>query len=281
MLNPGITGTKRTVDARLNHRMQWVGYDGAPTTSTFSAHGRLFKGKVGAGFSFKSDNVGPAKQTEIGLNGAYHLKFPDVELSLGVGGNYTKYEMDGSKITIHNSQDIAINQTLNASVWVPDASFGLYLYNDRFHLGMSALHLTQSKAEFYKNDTAKEGLVQYVTHANFSLGYNYSPNIDYIFENTLLVSYASGAPITLNITSRLHYKGLVFAGASIRPKDAIALHVGATIKEFVQVSYSYDILTSNVSKYSKGTHEIMLSFSHSIFSRRNRFIHERYSYMFW
>ena len=281
MLNPGITGTKRTVDIRLNHRMQWVGYDGAPTTSTFSAHGRLLKGKVGAGFSFKNDITGPAKQQEIGLNGAFHLKFPDVELSLGLGGHYTNYSMDGSKIKIHNSQDIAIDQTLNASIWIPDASFGLYLYNDRFHLGMSALHLLDSKAEFYKNDTTKEGFVEYVTHANISLGYNYSPSIDYIFENTLFISYASGAPITLNVTSRVHYKAKVFAGVSIRPKDAVVIHLGATFKEYVQLSYSYDILISGINKYSGGTHEIMLSFSHNIFSRRNRFMHEKYSYMFW
>lgn len=43
MLNPGIAGTKRTIDARFNQRMQWVGYEGAPKTSTFAAHGRFLK----------------------------------------------------------------------------------------------------------------------------------------------------------------------------------------------------------------------------------------------
>lgn len=235
---------------------------------------------MGAGFHFKKDEVGPSTQSEIGATAAYHLKFPDVELSLGVSGTYTKYGLDGSKITTHNNQDMAIDNSLSPAVWVPDANFGFYLYNDRFHLGMSALHMIQSKAEFFKNDTAKEGIIQYLTHGNFMLGYNYSPNIDYILESSLLVSYASGAPISLNFTSRLHYKYLLFAGISLRPGDATAIQVGGTIMEFVQISYSYDIVTTKLKSYTKGTHEIMLSISHNIFSRKNRFVHQRYAYMF-
>ena len=42
--NPAISGTKRTIDARLNYRMQWVGYDGAPRTGRQAGRGRASAG---------------------------------------------------------------------------------------------------------------------------------------------------------------------------------------------------------------------------------------------
>lgn len=280
MINPAITGTKRTIDGRINNRMQWVGYQGAPRTLSLSLHGRFMKGKMGAGMSVLKDEIGPSSHTAIGATYAYHIRFPDVELSLGAGGHLTKYNLNGNKITIHNTQDPAINQTTNSFDWVPDATFGVYLYNDRFHLGVSALHFIQSKAELYKNDSTKKGIVQDAIHANFTLGYNYSSNPDYVMENTLFVNYVAAAPIGLDYTVRVHYLSKFFVGTSIRMKDAFVLHVGATFFDYLQVSYSYDILTSKFKKYSKGTHEIMLSFSHNVRINKSKFVHQRYAYMF-
>lgn len=280
LINPAIAGTKRTLDARINDRMQWVGYDGAPRTLGLSLHSRFLKGKMGAGFSVLKDQIGPSKQTTIGLTYAYHLRFPDVELSLGAAGHLTKYTLNGNKITLHNTQDPAINQAVSSFDWVPDATFGFYLYNDRFHLGVSALHFIQSKAELYKNDSTKKGIVQDAIHANFTLGYNYSTNPDYVMENTLYVNYVAAAPIGLDYTVRLHYLSRFFVGTSIRLKDAIVLHIGATFFDDLQVSYSYDLLTSKFKTNSRGTHEIMLSYSTNLSIIRSKFVHQRYAYMF-
>lgn len=285
MLNPGITGTKRLVDARMNYRMQWVGYDDAPRTSNFSLHSRFMKGKMGAGMYIMQDNVGPAKQMNLGASYAFHIRFPDVELSAGIAGNFTKYTFIGSKLFLHNSQDPALDQFVTNSTWVPDANAGIYLYNDRFHVGLSSLHLFSSTAELYKNDSTKKGLIKYVNHVNFTLGYNYSQNPDYVLESTLYGIYAEGTPFNLDYTLRIHYKQKIFAGVSIRLRDAAALHVGATFLDDFQVSYSYDFLMSKFKNYSSGSHEIMLAFSSSIFkSKRGRgsdkFLHQRYGYLF-
>ncbi|MGQ0826801.1 MAG: PorP/SprF family type IX secretion system membrane protein [Bacteroidota bacterium] len=286
MLNPAITGTKREIDARLNYRMQWVGYDDAPRTSGLSLHSRFLKGKMGAGIYMMQDNVGPAKQTNFGISYAYHLKFPDCELSFGTAGNFTKYTLFGDKITLHNTQDPAIDQNIASSTWVGDANAGIYLYNDRFHVGLSVLHLMQSTAEFYKTDTTKKGLVPYVPHLNFTLGYNYSQNPDYIWESTLYANYVSGAPVTLDYTLRLHYREMLFTGISIRLKDAIGIHLGVTIFENIQVSYSYDLLIGRLKNNSSGSHEIMISFSYNPFEKNKRrkggerFLHQRYGYLF-
>ena len=286
MLNPAVAGTHGTLYASTNYRMQWVGFDDAPKTSGLSLDGRLFEGKMGAGLYVMQDEVGPSKQTNYGASCAYHIRFPDCELSAGIAGNYAKYALNGSKITIHNSQDPSIDQTLTYTTNVPDASAGIYLYNDRFHIGFSALHLLQSKAEFYKGDSTKNGFVQYATQVYSTLGYNYSQNPEYVFENTLFVNYVKSVPLMMDYTLRVHYMGKVFGGASIRLRDAIALHVGATIMESFQAAYSYDILISRFRAYSSGTHEIVLKYSfNKIFDDKNqarvqKFAHQKYNGIF-
>ncbi len=286
MLNPAVTGTKGTIEALMNYRMQWVGYDGAPSTSGVSLHSRFYKGKMGAGAYVMQDDIGPERQTNFGASYAYHIRFPDCELSAGAAGLFTKYTLIGSKMLLHNSQDPSIDQTLTNSTYVPDANAGFYLYNDRFHIGFSALHLLKSTAHFYKNDSVKKGIINYATHLYFSLGYNYSHNPDYIFENCAFLNYVQGTNLMLDYTLRIHYKHKILAGFSVRLNDALAIHVGATILDNFEVSYSYDFLINRISNYSSGSHEIVLRYSFKtghdgkVNGKRTKFAHQKYSDLF-
>ncbi len=285
MINPGVTGTKRLLDARLNYRKQWVGYDGAPTTVSLGLHSRFMKGKMGAGLYLMQDKIGPQKQTNIGAAYAYHLRFPDCELSAGLAANFTKFSLVGTDMTLHHNQDASIDQHLTNSTWVTDGNFGIYLYNDRFHLGASAVHMIQSTAEFYQNDTTKKGTIKYVTQANVTLGYNFSQNPDYIWESTLYGQYVKGAPLMLDYTLRVHVREKVFGGISLRLHDAVALHLGFTLLENYQISYSYDLQIGGLKKYNNGSHEIMLAISHNIFKTKrgrdnSKFLNQRYGYLF-
>lgn len=283
--NPAISGTKRTIDARLNYRIQWVGFEGAPRTTSFTAHSRFYKGKMGAGIYVMQDKIGPSKQTNLGVSYAYHFRFPDCELSAGAAGNFTKYTLDGPYMILHNTQDPSIDQNVSNSTWVGDASAGIYLYNDRFHIGVAGMHLAESTASFYKKDSIKKGKVKYVAQVNFSVGYNFAQNPDYIWESNLFANYVSGVPFMLDYTLRLHVKQAFMAGVSFRLKDAIALHLGVTFLENFQLSYSYDLLISKLRPYSSGSHEVMLIYSFKPNNRRRgfldtHFLHQKYGYLF-
>ncbi len=283
--NPAIAGTKRTIDARLNYRAQWVGFDGAPTTESFSLNSRFNKGKMGAGFYVMEDKIGPSKQLNLGGSYAYHIRFPDCELSAGLGANFTDYTLDGNYITLHNTQDPSINQNISNSRWAGDANAGIYLYNDRFHIGVSGMHLLETTVHFYKNDSLKHGKVPYATQLNFSVGYNFAQNPDYIWESTFYVNYVTAVPIMLDYTLRLHIKDKFMAGISLRLHDAAAMHIGISFLEDFMVSYSYDLLISKMRNYSGGTHELMLVYSVRVNKQKRAFIdthflHQKYGYMF-
>lgn len=285
LLNPGFCGTKRLVDIRINYRNQWTGFEGAPKTYVLSLNSRIWKGRLGVGGFLFKDDIGPFRTFNTSLTAAYHLKFADSELSLGIQGNYSSQSFVGTDITIRNQQDKAINQYITDKVSNFDASFGVVYYNDRFHIGIAANNIASSKFEFYKSDTSKNGKYTNAPHYNISAGYNWADNIDYTFENSVLAVYVPGVPFSFDYTLRLHIKKQIMTGLSFRVNDAIALHLGCTIKENFQIAYSYDIVTSPLRSYQKGSHEIKLVFSSFMGTDKkkrgfnSRFLKQRFQYI--
>lgn len=283
--NPGFCGTKRILDARVNYRNQWVGFDGAPKTYVLSVNSRLMKGKFGLGAFMFRDEIGPFRTTNASFTAAYHLKFPDSELSVGFQGNYLKQSFNGNSITLRNQQDNTINQYIEDKAGVFDASVGIVYYNDRFHIGIATNNIFSSKLEYYKNDTLKTGIFKLAPHYIFSAGYNWADNPDFTFENSVYAAYVSGVPFAFDYTLRLHIQKQLLTGLSIRFGDAIALQLGYTLKDKIQIVYSYDFITSPLRTYQRGTHEISMIFSSNLgFDKKkrgfnNRFLRQRFQYL--
>lgn len=285
LYNPAFCGTKRLIDVRINYRNQWTGFDGSPKTYALSLNSRLWKGRVGVGGFIFKDDIGPFKNINSSLTAAYHLKFADSEVSFGVQGNYLKTTFKGNEVTLRNQQDKAINQFVEDKAGNFDGSFGILYYNDRFHLGIGANNIASSKFEYYKSDSLKKGKYTNAPHYNLSAGFNYADDPDFTFENSILAVFVPGVPFSFDYTLRLHMKKQIIAGFSFRLNDAIALHLGYTIKEKFQISYSYDIVTSPLRKYQNGSHELSLIFSSNMgtdVKRRGvdkRFIRQKYQYL--
>lgn len=285
LYNPAFCGTKRLIDIRLNYRNQWTGYDGSPKTYALALNARLWKGRVGVGGFIFKDDIGPFKKINSSITGAYHLKFPDSELSFGVQGNYMVQRFNGNDITLRNQQDKSINQFIEDKQSTFDGSFGLLYFNDRFHLGIGANNVAGSSFEYYKNDSLKKGTYTNVAHYNISAGFNWADDVDYTFENSIFASYVPGVPFAFDYTLRFHMKKQLIAGVSFRLNDAIALQLGYTIQEKFQISYSYDIVTSPLRKYQSGSHELTLIFSSNLGTDKRRrgldkrFTKQRYQYL--
>jgi type IX secretion system PorP/SprF family membrane protein len=285
MYNPAFCGTKRVLDFRLFYRNQWDGFAGAPKTYAASLNFRLAEGKVGlGGFAF-NDEIGPFKTTYAGGTFAYHIKLDDIELSFGVQGIYMNQTFNGSKVTLHNSVDRAIDLTNSSTVKGTDGSVGLLLVNDRFYLGIGVNNIISREFLHYEKNPPYKG--KYKNEPSYTVGaaYNYAENENYTFENSVMALYTSGVPIYFDYTLRLHIQKVLLTGISIRVKDAIALHLGVTVKNKLQIAYSYDIITSPLKKYNQNSHEISLVFSSNMGTDKkkhgfnNRFLKQKFQYL--
>lgn len=286
-LNPGVVGTKRIIDARINYRKQWVGFEDAPVTRGFSLNGRLLKGSMGLGTAYFSDQTGPTKRTSLSLAYSYHALFDDVELSAGIAYDRFTYHVDGTLLNMHIPFDNAIDLAAYQKKKVNNAHAGLLFYNDRFHLGVSMLNLLEPSINYYpEEDTVHKTKIHMVPHFYGSVGYNWSGQLDWIWENSVQVVYAQANPMSIDYNLRLHYKQKILGGFSIRLRDAIAFHIGATFMEDFHFSYSYDLITSSLSTGQGGSHEVMLVWSSDLGKNKktkyniDRFKRQKYGFMF-
>jgi len=286
MMNPAAAGAKKDVDFGLVYRDQWVGMAGAPKTLSASLNGRVAKGKVGLGGFIFQDKIGPYSYLSVALAAAYKIKFPDVALSFGLNGSYNSQGINGASLTYQNSQDLAmLNVTATPRATAFNAAGGVMLYNDRFHIAISVNNLAGTTFNYdISQDNPKRGLYKTVPHFCASVGYNWSGNPDYIWENNLMSVIVAGAPILIDYYLRLHIKNAFFFGAGIRVSSAVVAQLGYTFPKWGQISYSYDYTTNKLNSYNSGSHEIRLSFYFEKEKRRRgrgtgEFIHQKYQYM--
>jgi type IX secretion system PorP/SprF family membrane protein len=283
--NPAYCGTRRVVDFRAFYRNQWTGYTGAPKTMAATLNFRYAGGKLGTGLFVYQDNIGPFQNNIIALSLAYHLKFDDVELSFGGTGTYYSQWFNGNKVTLHNQIDQSVNLYVSDKATNYDGSFGLMLYNDRFHFGMAMNNMVGAELLHYTNDPDKKGKYTNVNNFVLNAGYNFSEDPEYIFESSIMALYTSGVPFYFDYTLRMHVHNAMFGGFSIRFKDAIALHLGITFKKDFQICYSYDVVTSPLRKFQKGSHDITLIFSTNAGTDKKRrgfngkFLKQKFQYL--
>lgn len=264
-LNPAYTGTKGTLDARVNYRKQWAGFSGAPVTQFVGVHARLWKGRVGVGSTLYKDVIGPSTMMDYGFSAAYHLHFPDVEFSAGIAIRFNKYTMNTSGMTTHWEGDPAVVPGTTTFDKTKNGLAGLLLYNDRFHFGLGIMNVISSKVMLAGN------IVKMRQHYYFSFGYNFHGHPEYVWENNLLGEYVDGLPLTLNYNLRVHFRKKLMVGAGWRLKDAVYLQAGWVFYNTVQVTYSYDVGISKLRKAHNGSHEITLGYRFDYENKKSRY----------
>jgi len=291
--NPAIAGTKRLYDVRIDYRDQWVGFPGAPITEGISLNYRMMGGRMGVAAYMYEDITGPTQRNDYALCYAYHIKLPDLVISMGVQGSLMDYIVNGPKITIHQSSDPAIDEAVTASSLTPNAAAGFYMYNDRWQFGLSVDNMIQENANLYKTyayplDTSKRGIVTLLPHFYGYLGYNFSGNANYVWQSSLFVSQTANTPLYLAYSLRIHVKDAFYAGISLRLQDAVSLDLGVTIRQDFELCYSYDFITSALSHYTSGSHEFTLIWSADHIGKKgehrgdtfDEFQKRKYGYMF-
>lgn len=274
LVNPAISGTEEYVDIKAGFRTQWTQFDGAPKTFYVSGHGPIGRhfatntrtkhttnGFHGAGGIITKDITGPTSRLSAYATYSYHLKLSkEVFLSMAAQGGFQQYYLNGGMLDLENPNDPA---AVTNKVIVPDVSLGTWLYSKNFYAGASMTQLIPSKIKFSDNFQPKEA-GKLKQHYFIMAGYRYKVNREVAFIPSFAVKVNYPAPVSFDINCKIRYMDKVFGGISYRHKDAVALIAGVTIREMFDVSYSYDFTTSDIRKYSAGSHEVVVGYRLSL-----------------
>ena len=269
-MNPAVGGSNPYFSGMSNNRYQWVGITDAPRTYMLSVNGPTRNHKMGLGGLLFTDIVGPTRRTGLYLSYAYHIKASEkVRVSLGLSAGLLQFMVDGSKITLHDPQDNVISSGVE-SVFIPDFGAGIYVYptDHKWYVGASVPQIIQSRIKFYNYTTT--GLSRLATHYYATAGYKFDLGEDFKLEPSACVKYVDPAPVQFDLGLRILYKEKIWIGGAFRYLDAISAMIGFTMQENITFAYAYDFTTTDIKKYSTGTHELMIGIKFHKTPERNQ-----------
>ncbi len=259
-INPAYAGSREVVSLLLSQRWQWVGFEGAPTTTSFNAHMPSKSKTVAFGLQFLDERIGVTNNLSIFGNYAYRVRLGTGRLSFGFKAGMEVLKQNLSKVNLPQKDDPSFNQT-GTVTYLPNFGFGTYYYNDKFFAGLSIPALLS-----YREESSGNGFKPYndIKNYNFLLtgGVIFKINDNIKVKPSTLLRFHSSSPIQydLNCNLILFKDDLLWVGASYRTKEAFVGLLEFQINTQLRLGYSYDFTLGPLTKYSSGSHEIVLRY---------------------
>ncbi|NSW44287.1 MAG: type IX secretion system membrane protein PorP/SprF [Bacteroidales bacterium] len=255
LLNPAIAGSVDYFPVRLTARQQWVGINDAPSTQALSAHYLFEYQKLGVGGYVFNDKFGPMSRIGIQACASYHLPLTGINSKLGIGLALKafQFKFDESKFKAIDDADPALSYS-TITKFVPDADFGIYLYNDKYFVGVSATQLVQLNIDFGDSSVDKNAIIR---HYYAMGGYKFVLNDDFEVEPSLLFKGTMQTPWQIDFNVKGYYKRMYWLGVSYRSSKDIVAMLGVKVKKYY-LGYAFDYTMSNIKRYTSGSHEILI-----------------------
>jgi len=282
LINPAVTGAEEHGDLRIGYRNQWQGISGAPKTYYASFHTplgiKVLKSRSreqgykldpfakaasnrpstiahhGIGGAVISDKIGAFTHTQISVAYAYHLSLTEeVALSAGVNVGYAQNSIDYDEVIFENDQDPILGQGVERDNGV-DGSFGLMLYGSNFYAGVAALKKFSKGFEVNSNEFTSDQQLYVMINA----GYKWTLSREFALMPNLLVRMPQDAPISFDVGVTAAYRDRIWLGASYRNDRSILGLMRIGVNDMIDLGYSYDFSTNEVSDLGTGSHELVL-----------------------
>lgn len=257
-INPAYAGSHKYFSSSLLYRTQWVNFEGAPKTALFAIDGPVKSEKMGVGLIVSNDQIGVTKQNDVYLNYSYNITLGSGKLAFGLKGGMSQYSAALTTLTYWDKSDqIYANNVTN--VVMPKFGAGVYYYTEKWYAGLSLpTMLAYDGKKKFNLDVNKSSELR--RHFYLTGGYVYTINESWKLKPSFLVKYVPAAPPELDINFSAMFKDMIWLGVSYRSKDAIVAIIEYQANMRFRVGYAYDITTTNLNKYSNGSHEIMIGY---------------------
>jgi type IX secretion system PorP/SprF family membrane protein len=292
LINPAVAGSDGYTSFSLTAREQWIGYSGAPRTFSFSAQTRMLKrsyilkqsnvkrsiyrpktdGKVGLGGYVFSDKNGLVQRTGFQLAYSYHMWLRNsTQLSMGLAFTGYHYKIDEKEINFEDPNEPLLYNELRRGIFVPDATFGIYLLNAKYSVGFSADQLFEASLKIGDN-----------AYKNFKLdrhyyifgSYNFELNTLIQLEPSFLFVMSEQLKPQADIGLTYIYNNAFWAGLAYRTSGALIANVGVKYQNLF-LGYAFDFTLQEIQRITYGTHEITLAMKFGDTARKYRWL-DRY-----
>lgn len=257
-VNAAYAGTKEALNVILLSRHQWMGFEGAPVTQSLTAHMPVWKKKMGVGFSYVRDEIGPLVVNNIFLDFAYKVKVHEGGLlSMGVKAGIDMRENNLTSLSPDDATDPAYYTDVVSNV-TPNFGAGLFYYTNKYYLGVSTPKISQTELSTDSNDP-NLGREELSRHYFVIAGYVMDINDDWKFKPSGYAKIVKGAPASFDLSLNFMYQSKIIGGTAYRFGDAISFMTQIRIARQWWFGYAFDWSLTRLRTFNNGTHEIMLT----------------------
>ena len=258
LINPAYAGGRGAMNIATFYRQQWTGIDGAPRTLSLAMDAPLPNAKLGLGLLITNDRIGVTKETSFNTNYAYKLNLRKGILSLGLGaGLITTNTAWSDLVVIDPGDDFYL---IDSRIFVvPDFSFGMYYTYQNYFAGFSIPKLVGYRFDFVKNGYSLIADLNRYDYL-FNTGFVFNIGTKARFFPSTLIIYSPQTNLLYDANVHFSFFDKFWIGASYRNDRSITGLFQFHLNNQLKLAYSYDFDIGHLSRYSNGSHEIMLRY---------------------
>jgi len=276
VINPAYAGNKDALSAVIDIRKQWGGFQGAPSTQSFSFHGPLKKKRIGLGLSAYNDAIGPKRVTAAYSNISYILQLSSkLKLSFGLRAGFVNYVFDFNKMNYKDPGETNAFANMSSNKIKPDFDAGIYLKSNSFYAGFSATHLNSayiyndkiSYTNVSGNQVEYDLTYKLNTHIFAIISKGFSVNDNLVINPTIIYK---GTSAVSNVDANLNFliKQRVWLGVFYRSDATLGGLMQVYVTDKIKVGYAFDMSMGKVQKRLGNGHEIMIGFDLNTFKSK-------------
>ncbi len=254
--NPAYAGSRDALSINAVHRIQWTGIDGAPSTTFLTIHSPISDTQLSIGGDFTYDEIGITKTTSAYLDVSYYVVLNDKghRLSFGLKGGINLFDAPLSQLPSVDPNDplqVDIENELRGNFGA-----GIYYYGEKHYIGISALSLLESSV--LDNDDIN--YLEQKRHYYLVGGYVFDINSTLKLKPSGLIKAVQGSPLEFDAELAALLYDRLWLGVGYRHDESVRGYIAANITPQFRIGYNYDYIFNDLTKYTGGTHEFMLSY---------------------
>jgi type IX secretion system PorP/SprF family membrane protein len=257
-LTPASINVHSPSTVSIGGKKQWLNFNGAPVT--YMAAATFYVENVGTqfGLKLKSDQIGYVSTNDVALSFAYQVNLNEqLKCNFGIAGVFQNSKVDYTLAVTAEADDQTVPSTV-ANRNKINSDFGLeFTDNRQWQLGAFSQNLfSRSASDTDLRINYVYGKYRYITENALDFGMGAcgiqagnQKQFDLYFVGYLKEFLESN-----------RFKDILHAGLTYRYPFRFGAQVGINVTDNWMISYNYEYNTSNLRKYSIGSHEIVITY---------------------
>jgi type IX secretion system PorP/SprF family membrane protein len=274
VVNPGYTGYNEVQSITLDHRSQWVGFEGAPITNSLGFDMAFPKNKeLAVGGNLMHDKIGPTSELSLSGNVAYRFQTSrNAYMSIGLkahGGlfqaRYTSLDLTSERLWGQEDVNFSYNPS---NLFLVNFGLGAYYHSEDYFLGISSPRLLKNRIE--NSDFNIYSTVRGRTEPTYYLmgGYNFLLSAWTEFQPAVLVKATQGAPLSIGLYGSFVLKEKWRLGGFYAIGELAGALVQLQVTDRLRVGYSFDVAANELISTNLGSHEVSATYQFKTFRKR-------------